>query len=422
MLLLSLTGVLASFIITILLIRKRIQFGLALLIGSFVLALVSLLLIDWISIVQAVSKAIIYSFDTQQFQFQTIELAILMTLIFMLASLMQDTGAIARLIKSLQSFFSKGGTIGLIPAIYGLMPVPGGALFSAPVVDEEGKKFNIEKNQKNFFNIWFRHIWFPVYPISYSIVVMADLANVDIYSLIGANLISFATMILIGYIILRFILRKENKGKPSRSVEDGKSFHGFVFILPPIIPVFFSALTVVGIPRNIAFIIGIIAAMLLLYVLSDSTFKQFFMYLKNAATIKFALIIFAIMIFREIFEVSGINTAIFSLFNQLPVPPLIIVILIPFFLSLLTGYILSGITLSFVLIEPLFTLTSLPIVVLSSIFFMSAFVGYLISPLHLCNVLSSEYLKTDTTRMYRLFIPAALVLLSVHVLFVSFIL
>jgi hypothetical protein len=156
----------------------------------------------------------------------------------------------------------------------------------------------------------------------------------------------------------------------------------------------------------------------LLFFLSDTTLSQFLTYLKKAVTIKFVLVIFAIMIFREIFEVSGINTAIFTLFEQLPIPTFLIIILIPFFLSMLTGYILSGITLSYVLIEPLFSLTSLNMIGLASIFFMSAFVGYLISPLHLCNVLSSEYLKTDTTRMYGVFIPSALALLCVHIIFI----
>ena len=416
--LISLIGVIVSFVVVILLIRRRMQFGIALLIGCMILAIFSLILTDAVSIAQAVSQAMIYSFETQQFQFQTIELAILMTLIFMLASLMQDTGAIAQLIQSLRSFFSKGGTIALIPAIYGLMPVPGGALFSAPVVDEEGTKFKIDKSKKNFFNIWFRHIWFPVYPISYSIVVMADIVHVDIYALIQANLFSFIVMVMLGFILFKKILSDQQQKTPIHSEIVSKQYRGFIFLLPPILPVFFSMLTIVGIPQNIAFITGILSAMGLLFFISDVSSSQFFTYLKNAATIKFVLVIVAIMIFREIFEASGINNAIFIIFEQLPVPPLVIIILIPFFLSMLTGYILSGITLSYVLIEPLFSLTSVNLIGLASIFFMSAFVGYLISPLHLCNVLSSEYLKTDTTRMYHIFIPTALLLLIIHIVFV----
>ena len=49
---------------------------------------------------------------------------------------------------------------------------------------------------------------------------------------------------------------------------------------------------------------------------------------------------------------------------------------------------------------------------------MSSLVGYLISPIHLCNVVSSEYLKTDTTRMYKMYIPEIVLLLIVQTSFV----
>ena len=55
----------------------------------------------------------------------------------------------------------------------------------------------------------------------------------------------------------------------------------------------------------------------------------------------------------------------------------------------------------------------------ASIIFMSSLAGYLISPIHLCNVLSSEYLKTDTTRMYRSFVPAVLLMLVIQILIIS---
>jgi hypothetical protein len=73
-----------------------------------------------------------------------------------------------------------------------------------------------------------------------------------------------------------------------------------------------------------------------------------------------------------------------------------------------------------VLLEPLFSFVDLCTVGLVSILFMSGFVGYLISPIHLCNVLSSEYLKTDTTRMYPLYIPASIIVLTIQLLFVVF--
>jgi len=424
-----LLGMILSFALVVMLIRKRVNFGISLLLGSFLLSLFSLAAVSVESVFFAFLKATIYDVQNAVFIWDTIELAVLMTLIFMLASLMQDTGAIAKLINSLRLLFNKGGTIAIIPAIYGLMPVPGGALFSAPAVEEEGENFDLSVSDKNFFNVWFRHIWFPIYPISSSILIMADLAALNMYLLIMVNSISFFAMIIVGYIILAWktdrLFKKKSKdeieqNKDTSQKKTKKDLSGLLFLLPPLLPLAFSVLESVGIPLFTAFSIGVFVSIILLYKMSKVSWKNYKQYIKQAATWKLVAVIAGIMIFREIFEVSGVNLTIYSLLEQVPFTPLVVVIVFPLLLGLLTGYLLSGITLSYVLLEPLFSCVDLCTVGLVSILFMSGFVGYLISPIHLCNVLSSEYLKTDTTRMYPLYIPASIIVLTIQLLFVVF--
>lgn len=427
-----LAGTICSFGLVILLIRRRVNFGISLILGSIFLSIFSLFSVSWDRVIQAFLKATIYDVSTQSFVFGTVELAVLMTLIYILASLMQDTGAIAKLIDSLRVLFHKGGTIAVIPAIYGLMPVPGGALFSAPAVDEEGKLFDLSVSDKNFFNVWFRHIWFPIYPISSSILIMADLASLNMYLLIAVNSISFFAMIIIGYLILSFKIgslfekktKESNKSiiKPERKKRSKEDLSGLKFLVPPILPLAFSLLEQVGISLFTAFIIGVAFSILLLYFMSSVSWKQFQTYFKKAVTWKLVAVIAGIMIFREIFEVSEVNVTIYSLLEQLPFTPIVVIIVFPLILGLLTGYLLSGITLSYVLLQPLFSCVDICTVGLVSILFMSGFVGYLVSPIHLCNVLSSEYLKTDTTRMYPLYIPASLIVLVIQLLFVVWVL
>jgi len=114
------------------------------------------------------------------------------------------------------------------------------------------------------------------------------------------------------------------------------------------------------------------------------------------------------------FEVSQANILIADIIGKLPVPSLLIIILIPLLLGLLTGYNLGAIALSYFLVEPFFLSSGINIIGLTSIIFISSLAGYLISPIHLCNVLSSEYLKTDTTRMYKMYIPAVASLLIIQ--------
>jgi len=131
-----------------------------------------------------------------------------------------------------------------------------------------------------------------------------------------------------------------------------------------------------------------------------------------------ALAIFGIMILREMIRLSQIHVLITDTMQHLAFPALLIIILIPLLLGTLTGYNLGAVALSYPLVESFFPFTGVQLLGLTSLIFMSSLIGYLISPIHLCNVLSSEYLKTDTTRTYRMFLPAAAVLLFLQTVFI----
>ncbi len=413
----TLIGVSIAFLLVIFLIRKKYNFGLSLLAGSLILGLFSLQEISIVDLFNAVLKASLYSFKTHEIVTETIELALLMTLIYMLAKLMQETGAITKLIDSLRTFFSKGGILALIPAVYGLMPVPGGALFSAPMIDEEGNTYHITKDQKNMLNIWFRHIWFPIYPVSAAMILVCsvDFSHISIYSLILANMISFVASIGIGLFFLNRFIKKDYKIK-ERTKKDS---NGFIYLLPLIAPlIFYVFLQFFGISQTRCFLIGVVFSIIILFLISRIHIKAYLHFIRKSLTFKLALAIFGIMIFREIFEVSNANVIIAKLITGLAFPAILLVIVIPLILGLLTGYNLGAIALSYFLVQPFFPFSHVNLIGLTSIIFMSSFVGYLISPIHLCNVLSSDYLKTDTTRMYRMFLPAACCLLFIQVVFV----
>jgi len=431
---LNLIGVIIAFAVIIFLIRKKFNFGLSLIIGSLIVGLFSLNTISLNNIIRAFVEGSIYSYKepaqniilysnnqyTTGIYTGTIELALLMTLIFVLAKTMQETGAITKLINSLRTIFTKGGTLGAMPAVYGLMPVPGGALFSAPLIDEEGEKFGLDKNQKNFLNVWFRHIWFPIYPISSAMILIcsAKFSNIDIYWIILANIPAFITTIIIG----NYFLKKSIK-KPSKKLKiPAKDFSGFIFLVPPLLPlVVYGILQFFGVNQIRGFLIGVILSIILVYYLIDCDKKQYFSILRNSLSFKLALAIFGIMIFREVFEASQATDLIADLLSTLPFASLWLIIVIPIFLGMLTGYNLGAVALSYPILLPFFpeNLSLYGLVGISSLIFVSSLAGYLISPIHLCNVLSSDYLKTDTTKMYRMYVPAVLIVLIVQVLFIG---
>ena len=414
---LNLIGVIVAFIIIIFLIRKKFNFGLSLILGSFIIGIFSLQIIKLEDIGKAIIQATIYSFDENKIYTETIELALLMTFIYVLAKCMQQTGAIKKLIDSLKTIFKKGETLAIIPAVYGLMPVPGGALFSAPTIDEEGNKYNLDQNKKNFLNIWFRHIWFPIYPISSALILIASskFSNIGIYNIILANIPAFLAWIIIGIVFFKKFIKNETQQKKRSK----KSYSGLIFILPPILPVaLYGVLHFFGFSEIRAFLLGVLISIFLVYYLSKVSLKEFLEILKKSLTWRLSLAIFGIMIFREIFEVSQANIVLKDLIVGLPFPSIFLVVIIPLILGAITGYNFGAVALSYPILVPFFPLESgfITLVGLTSLIFISSLIGYIISPIHLCNVLSSDYLKTDTTRMYKILVPAAISTLLIQIL------
>ncbi len=203
-----------------------------------------------------------------------------------------------------------------------------------------------------------------------------------------------------------------NQESAKESQEARNQKRGLIYLLPPLIPLFFYAfLQFFGVPQIRSFLVGVVASIITLYLIWGNSLTKFFKILKRSLSWNFAAAIFGIMIFREMITVTQVNIIIAETISSLPFPTIYMIILIPLLLGVLTGFNLAAIALSFPMVEPLFSLVNINIVYLTSIVFMSSVVGYLISPIHLCNVLSSEYLKTDVTRMYKIFIPSALLLL-----------
>ena len=98
-------------------------------------------------------------------------LAITITLIMEIGHFMasEENGkAIVSLARRYGGKHGQGISLVLIPAAIGLVPMPGGALFSAPLVGRTAQNSSNSPEWKAAVNYWFRHIleyWWPLYPV-----------------------------------------------------------------------------------------------------------------------------------------------------------------------------------------------------------------------------------------------------------------
>ena len=88
--------------------------------------------------------------------------------IMVLSGVQGASGQSQRLVQSLERCVSNPRVrLVIFPALVGFLPMPGGALFSCPMLEEAAHGMSLSPARKALINYWFRHIWevsWPLYP------------------------------------------------------------------------------------------------------------------------------------------------------------------------------------------------------------------------------------------------------------------
>ena len=111
---------------------------------------------------------------------------------------MEESGLMMEMIQKMR--ISKRSSLMVIPALFGLLPVPGGALMSAPILHQIDTEE--DANKKVSINVWYRHTLILIYPLSSSVILASILTNINLYIIVIGLLPGLILMWIIGYITL----------------------------------------------------------------------------------------------------------------------------------------------------------------------------------------------------------------------------
>ncbi|MHA1508236.1 MAG: DUF401 family protein [Promethearchaeota archaeon] len=316
-------------------------------------------------------------------------LIVIMVLIPILGGIMEESGLMMEMIQKMR--ISKKSSLMMIPALFGLLPVPGGALMSAPIVQQIDAEENA--NVKVSINVWYRHMLILIYPVSSALIIASKLTNINLYILVLGLLPALIVMWLIGYITLvRNVSPYTEQGE-----RDLK--RAFLNLLPILIaPVFdFVGRTFFNFAvPEIFLLLGLVISIWLALKFGKMKVSSIKTISKKMKIWRFPLIIFSMFLFLEVFVLSGAPEEIASV--DLSV---FLLILIGFFLGFGTGRIQLPISILIPIYLAQFTVLTMPL--LDFIFiYTSIFLGYLITPLHPCVAYSTEYFKTDFVKVAKI--------------------
>jgi uncharacterized protein len=397
----ALIKVAAVFVLVLIAIRKKISLG-----NAFLMGAVALGIFFGLSIL-----AILHSFVAAIVEPKTLALAIIVSMILILSNSMESAGQMQRLLKNFRGLL-KSPRLNLIvfPALIGLLPMPGGAVFSAPMVKELGAEAKIEPAKLSFINYWFRHIWeywWPMYPGVLLGTLMADL-NLLVFMIclcpLTAAAFYFGGLPVSGAF-------KFNKAQNSPDRPPLKPFAiELLPILIAIVPgiglglIFTHFWPQLNIAKETGLILALIAAILWIWRANRFSSTGIKKIVLNKQTAKMAYLVFAILMFKGVLTDSLAVGAIGLELTQLKVPLFMIAMSLPFIVGMVTGITIAFVGSTFPIIIPLIHAHGQEAFMLAYVMLslVCGFAGVLLSPLHLCLILSNQYFKASTGEVYRL--------------------
>ncbi len=322
-------------------------------------------------------------------------LGLAMGFIPMIGGAMKESGRMDDLVNNMR--IGKKGVMALAPAMMGLLPMPGGALLSAPILEKGG--VGVRDDLKVAINDWFRHLFVLIYPLSSALIASAKIVNLNVYNAALYLLPTFAFALLLGYM---FLLRKVH-GRID--YEDPFSPKGLlvplaIVLVAPVLD--FSLKRFFHLPvKELATLIGVATAFGISILVSQSRLNVLRIARKMKAW-NFTLIIIGMFIFLNIFRAS--NAA--SLIGSIPLPPLTLCVVAGFALGVATGRII----LPSSIILPVYLTHSAITPITFAVTYSSIFFGYVISPVHPCVGVSLEYFKVQMKDFLKLLIiPTAII-------------
>lgn len=382
--------------VIIFLIRKKWNLGYIILLSSLLLGLLFGLNPKEIGInfVQAIMDPV------------TIRLIGIIVLVFLLSSILKRIESLKDIVDSLQKLVKDYRLIlAFIPSFLGLLPMPAGAMFSAPMVKEIGDRAGLNPEEETFVNYWFRHIWEFVWPLYPSIILLSALLGVEVREIIIVQLPIALIALMLGLIWeQRYLKREEASDKRG---DFGLNIKKLFFSTWPILLVISLVIII-----KIDLLISLILVILSLVLLNRSKMKTevIMEIIKKDIPLNTVVLIAGIMIFKRMLQATGAIMVIPGFFTELGVHPLVILFSIPFLIGMLTGITPAIVGIGFPVLLPFIVSQGEVNLNYAMFAFVGGYMGHMLSPMHLCLVVTNDYFKADTGKIYKMLIPPLIII------------
>jgi integral membrane protein (TIGR00529 family) len=357
----------------------------------------------------------------------------LMAIVFQvvwLSEVMARGGALERLLAAVRTRIPPRYALGVLPAVIGLLPMPGGAIFSAPLVGHCDPEERLDPLHKTEINFWFRHVWEYWWPLYPGVLLAVDLTHLGLGRFVLIQLPLSALAILVGY----GMLLRTRVQLPPLSSRETDAPPGVLGPLAPIIVVIGSyALLRVPLLRlgpafgYLPMFVGLTLALLYVQWRTPLGVRTWLEVVFSTHTLGLALVVCVVRIYGAFIEArlpAGLGggqggvlliEAMRSEFLEWGVPLGAMVVLLPFISAVTSGLTVGFVGASFPVIFGMVGSDTAWSVHASTVVlaYVSGYAGMLLSPVHVCLVVTNEHFSTSLPgSLWRLARPACVLWLS----------
>lgn len=386
-------------------IRLKLGLGLSILSGSFLLALLfDLSPLDWI---KAVPAALLTE--------EALVLCLIIAVILAFSALYSASGQSEHFMRAIRGRVrSRSVLLVFFPALIGLLPMPGGAIFSAPMVEKAAGELNVHPKNQALINYWFRHIWELAWPLYPGLILASSLAAMPVTSIVAVMWPGPLVCLTLGWF---FILRKALAASPRLATTPPESLRirDWMGGIPLATAIGGSVLgewicAQLWPERPMEY--GVIAALLLACLVSLALAKaRWTEVLREAAkdnTMTLLAVVGAIFIFKEILYAGHVVDALaLSLGGGGAL--VILAVILPFLVGFVSGITMAFVGSTFPLLFGLAHSTGQGhlIPAIMSLGLYCGFSGIMASPMHICYLMTCRFFHQDPAALLpRVVVPS----------------
>ena len=380
-----------AMLITLFLLRRHQPIGIAILVGG---------LFIWLCTDPTI-KELIGAVTRMLSLPRNYDLVGALYLVICLEIQLRKSGCLAGMVEALSRMFSsRRFTLAVMPAFLGLLPSIGGARFSAPIVEEASKGFEVKPEDKAAINFWFRHIFEFSSPLVPGMILACGIAGVKVGDLIVHLGYLTIAAFLLGWIFMVRGLKQTDNIKKEISVEEAKRHNvDFILALTPVIANV-TLMVAFGLQASVSMVIVVLAMIPVLMAFNRHvSIKEIFV---GALDWKMFANVICILTFIQLLDQTGVLAQLVAAFEASPLPVPVIIGILSFIIGLLTGISQGHVAIMMPIVAGL-SMGDLDLVGVAMVFGVA---GQMITPTHLCFTITVDYFKSDFFKTLKLVLLA----------------